>query len=206
MSKEELNTVEEEVVEEEVNDEEAEETKTYTEEELQKQLQSATDKRVTEALKTAKEKWEAEYNEKLEAEKSQAEELASMSAEERARAEFEKEKEEWLKEKSTFEKEKMKLEASKILNTEGLPITFVDYVVGDTAEDVQENIKVFKDEWTKALDEAVTEKLKGKTPSGSALQSKDIAKMSKEEFGKLPYKERERMLKVDPDIVNKLKN
>ena len=203
MSKEELNVVEEVV---EVNDEEVEEPKTYTEEELQKMLQSSTDKRVTEALKTAKEKWEAEYSEKLESEKSEAEKLASMSAEERAKAEFEKEKAEWLKEKSTFEKEKMKLEATKLLNSEGLPITFVDYVVGDTAEDVQENIKVFKDEWTKSLDEAVTERLKGRTPSGSALQSKDIAKMSKAEFGKLPYKERERMLKVDPDIVSKLKD
>ena len=170
MSKEELNVVEEVV---EVETEEVEEPKTYTEEELQKMLQSSTDKRVTEALKTAKEKWEAEYNEKLESERSEAEKLASMSAEERAKAEFEKEKAEWLKEKSTFEKEKMKLEATKLLNSEGLPITFVDYVVGDTAEDVQENIKVFKDEWTKSLDEAVTERLKGRTPSGSALQSKD---------------------------------
>ena len=200
MNKEELK-VDEEVVEE-VETEEVEETKTYTEEELQKLLQSETDRRITSAQK----KWEAEYMERLEAETSEAEKLASMSAEERAKSEFEKEKAEWLKEKSTFEKEKMKLEATKLLNSEGLPITFVDYVVGDTAENVQENIKVFKDEWTKSLDEAVTERLKGRTPSGSALQSKDIAKMSKAEFGKLPYKERERMLKVDPDIVSKLKN
>ena len=205
LSKEELNVVEEEVVEE-VNDEEVEETKTYTEEELQKLLQSETDRKVSKALETAKSKWEQEYEQKLEAEKSEAEKLASMSAEERAKAEFEREKEEWLKEKSKFEKEKMKLEATKLLNSEGLPITFVDYVVGDTAEDVQENIKVFKEEWTKSLDEAVTERLKGRTPSGSALQSKDIAKMTKAEFGKLPYKERERMLKVDPDIVSKLKD
>lgn len=204
MSKEELK-VDEEVVEE-VETEEVEETKTYTDEELQKLLQSETDKRVSEAIKTREENWKKEFEQKLEAEMSEAERLASMSAEERAKAEFEKEKEEWLKEKSTFEKEKMKLEATKLLNSEGLPITFVDYVVGDTAEDVQENIKVFKDEWTKSLDEAVTERLKGRTPSGSALQSKDIAKMTKAEFGKLPYKERERMLKVDPDIVSKLKH
>ena len=197
------------VLEEEVKTDEVEETKedkTYTEEELQKQLQSATDKRVTEALKTAKEKWEAEYNEKLEAEKSQAEELASMTAEERARAEFEKEKSEWLKEKSTFEKEKMKLETTKLLDAEGLPISFVDYVLTDSAEGVKENIKVFKEQWNKELDEAITERLKGKAPASGSLQHKDIVNMTKEEFGKLSYRERAKMLEIDPDIMGKLKN
>lgn len=194
------------VLEEEVKDENVEEEKTYTEEELHKLLQSQTDKRVTEALKTAKEKWEAEYKEKLEAEKSQAEELASMTAEERARAEFEKEKNEWLKEKTAFEKEKMKLEATKLLDAEGLPIQFVDYVLTDSAEGVKDNIKVFKEQWDKELDEAITERLKGKAPVSGSLQHKDIVNMTKEEFGKLSYRERAKMLEIDPDIMGKLKN
>ena len=190
------------VLEEEVKDEEVKESKTYTEEELQKMLQSETDRRVTSAQK----QWEAEYKERLEAEKSQASELASMTAEERARAEFEKEKAEWLKEKSTFEKEKMKLEATKLLDAEGLPISFVDYVLTDSAEGVKENIKVFKEQWNKELDEAITERLKGKAPASGSLQHKDIVNMTKEEFGKLSYRERAKMLEIDPDIMGKLKN
>lgn len=181
-------------------------TKTYTEEELNKKLQSETDRRVSKALETAKAKWEEEYKANLEQAKSEAEKLASMSAEERARAEFEKEKEAWQKEKTEFEKEKMKLEATKLLNSEGLPITFVDYVLTDSAEGVKENIKVFKEQWNKELDEAITERLKGKAPASGSLQHKDIVNMTKEEFGKLPYKERSRMLQIDPDIVSKLKN
>lgn len=183
------------------DDVETDEVKTYTEEDLQKLLQSETDRRVTSAQK----KWEAEYKERLEAEKSQASELASMTAEERARAEFEQEKSEWLKERESFEKEKMKLEATKLLDAEGLPISFVDYVVDGTAEEVIKNVKTFKDSWEKALDEAITERLKGRAPNASGLHSKDLVNMTKEEFNNLPYKERARMLEIDPDILDKLK-
>lgn len=200
MTKEELK--DEETVEQKTDDQEP---KTYTQEELDMLLQAETDRKVSKALETSKAKWEEEFQAKLEAEKSEAEKLASMSAEERAKAEFEQEKEEWLKEKNSFEKEKMKLEATKLLDAEGMPISFVEYVVGDTAEQVTENIKVFKDAWTTALDSAITERLKGKSPDNSSLQNKDIVNMTKEEFGKLPYKERSRMLQIDPEILSKLK-
>lgn len=199
MNKEEVKTIEETKTETEV------ETKTYSQEELDKLLQSETDRKVSKALETSKAKWLEEYQAKLEQEKSEAEKLASMSAEERAKTEFEKERQKWLKEKSTFEKEKMKLEATKLLSNEGMPISFVDYVIGDTAEQVNENIKTFKEAWKVALEETVTEKLKGKSPAGSSLQNKDIVNMTKEEFGKLPYKERTRMLQIDPEILSKLK-
>lgn len=205
MDKEQLQ--QEEVVEQEEvteNEEvhEDKETKTYSQEEVDKMLQSETDRRITSAQK----KWEAEFKEKLEKERSEAEKLASMSAEERARAEFEKEKKAWEEEKTEFEKEKMKLEATKLLSSEGLPISFVDYVVDSTADKVNENIKVFKDAWKKALDEEVTSRMKGKSPASTGLQNKDIVNMTKEEYGKLPYKERARMLSIDPDIVSKLKD
>lgn len=205
MDKEKDEVLEEEIKPDDVEEtesEEIEETKTYTEEEMKNMLQSETDRRITSAQK----KWEAEYKEKLEAEKSQAEELASMTAEERAKAEFEKEKEAWLKEKTEFEKEKLKLEATKVLDAEGLPISFVDYILTDSAEGIKENIKVFKEQWEKELDEAITERLKGKAPASGSLQHKDIVNMTKEEFGQLPYKERARMLNIDPEIMNKLKD
>ena len=209
MNKEEIKQdveLDEEVDEKVDETEESKETKTFTEEEVQSMIQAETDRKTTKALQTAKEKWEAEYQEKLKTEKSEAEKLASMSAEERAMAEFKKEKDSWLEEKKQFEKERMQLEATKMLSAEGLPVSFVEYVTGETAEEVTENIETFKTEWKKALEKEVSEKLRGKVPTGSALQSKDILSMTKAEFGKLPYKERARMLSVDPDIVSKLKN
>lgn len=211
MSKEDIKLEEELVDEEETETDtedtqdesaEEEETKTYSQEEVDKLLQAESDRRVTKALK----KKEQEFQAKLQEETSEAEKLASMSAEERAMAEFKKEKEAWEEEKKKFERERMQLEATKLLSSEGLPVTFVDYVVGDTAEEVTENITTFKEEWKKALEDAVADKLKGRVPTGSSLQTKDIMNMTKEEFGKLPYRERTRMLDVDPDIVSKLKD
>lgn len=180
------------------------EVKTFTQEEVDKLIQAETDRKTTKALQTAKEKWEEEYKAKLETEKSEAEKLASMSAEERAKAEFESQRAEWEKEKAEFEKGKLKLEATKELSSEGLPVEFVDYVLADTAEQTQANIKMFKETWSKALDQMVSERLKGKTPSvGSTLP--ETSKLTKEEFGKLSYKERQSMLNVDPDLLKKLK-
>ena len=59
------------------------ETKTYTKDEVDKLLQSETDKRVTEALKTSRAKWESEYQEKLEKEKEEVERLSKLSAKEK---------------------------------------------------------------------------------------------------------------------------
>lgn len=198
MTKEDLKNKETDVNEEEINEEE----KTYTQEELDSLLQSETDRRITSAQK----KWQEDYEAKLEKERSEAEKLASMSAEERARAEFEKEKSEWEKQRAEFERERMKLEATKLLNAESLPIELVDYVVGDTAEDVKTNIETLKGSWETALEQAVSEKMRGRAPAGSGLQNKEVMKMSKDEFSKLPYKERATMLKADPDILNKLKD
>ena len=59
--------------------EEKAESKTYTGEELKAKIQSETDKRVTEAIKTAREKWEKEAAEQ----KKEAARLAKLSQEER---------------------------------------------------------------------------------------------------------------------------
>ena len=159
-----------------------------------------TQSELDEILKTRLDREMKKYKTDL----GEAEKLASMSAEERAKAEFESQRAEWEKEKAEFEKGKLKLEATKELSSEGLPVEFVDYVLADTAEQTQLNIKTFEETWSKALDQMVSERLKGKTPSvGSTLP--ETSKLTKEEFGKLSYKERQSMLNVDPDLLKKLK-
>lgn len=55
--------------------------KTYTEDEVKKMVQAEADRMTTKGLQTAREKWEAEQEQKLQ----QAKELAELSAEERAK-------------------------------------------------------------------------------------------------------------------------
>lgn len=140
------------------------ESKTYTDEELQKLIQSESDKRVTQAMKTAEQKWQKEYEKKLEDEKSEAEKLAKMSAEERAKAEFEKEKKKFDDERTKFNRDRLELETAKELGKQGLDVEFSSFLMGENAESTNENIKLFKEKFDSAVEKAVTDRLKGKTP------------------------------------------
>ena len=144
--------------------EDGKEGKTYTDEELQKLIQSESDKRVTQAMKTAEQKWQKEYDKKLEDEKSEAEKLAKMSAEERAKAEFEKEKKKFDDERAKFNRDRLELETAKELGKQGLDVEFSSFFMGENAESTNENIKLFNEKFDSAVENAATERLKGKTP------------------------------------------
>jgi hypothetical protein len=142
-----------------------------TKEELEKLLQSEADRRVTGALQTAKEKWEADYQAKIEAEKAEAEKLAKMTASEKEKHLLEKQKNQLAEKEKTIAAREMKLTKIDIFAEKKLPIKLVDYIPGDTAEEVKTNIDTFEKEWRSAIDEAVNEKLKGKSPFN--VSSKD---------------------------------
>lgn len=186
----------------EVKTEETKESKTYTEEDFKKALQAESDKRVSGALKTAQEKWEAEFKEKLEVEKSEAEKLGSMTESERLQSQFDKQKQDFETERQTFLRERMELQTVKELSTEGLPTDFSKYVIADTAEEVKANISTFKAQWQQAIESAVNDRLKGKTPTNSIGIKTAI---TKDEFNKMGYKERANLIESDPELYAELR-
>ena len=146
--------------------------KTYTQAELDKMLQSETDKRVTEALKTAQEKWSKEYAEKLENEKKEAERLAKLSAAEREKDKFDKERKAFEAERAQFERDRLEMQVAKELTNVGLDASFASILMGADADASMENIKTFKASFDKAVEAAVKARLAGRTPdsgSGSEL-------------------------------------
>lgn len=180
----------------------AEETKTYTEEEVQAMLQSETDRKTTKALQTAKDKWEAEYKAKLETEKSEAEKLAKMSEAERFNAELLKQKESFESERAQFNREKLELQTVKELSAEGLPTTFSSYVLADSAETIKDNIKNFKSMWQAEMEKAVNERLQGRTPKTANKPNGGV--VTKEQFNKMGYSERLNLFNTDPDLYEQL--
>lgn len=139
-----------------------------SEEELKKLLQSESDKRVTDALKTAQAKWEADYKQKLESEKAEAEKLAKMTAAEKEQALLDKQKKEIEDRERAIQQKELKLETINILNEKKLPITFADLLLADDADKTKGNVDTFEKAFREAVDAAVTERLKGNTPgSGS---------------------------------------
>ena len=149
------------------NDSKAEELR-LSKEEYEKQIQAESDKRVSQALKTAKSKWESEYKEKIQKERADAERLAKLSAEERERELLERSKSELSEKEKTLRKRELKLAAIDILNEEKLPVSFADQLLGEDADETHDRIKKFKKAWSDAIEEEVNKRLKGVIPKGGS--------------------------------------
>lgn len=107
-----------------------------------------------------------------------------MSAEDRAKEEFEKQKQDFETERKQFERDRLELQVKKDLNEQGLNESFSSFLIGEDADSSLANIKAFKGAWDKALSEAVKEKLKGEPPKASPGQSEtqDVFERLKEKY------------------------
>lgn len=161
-----------------------EQVKTYTEDELKAQIQAETDRKVTKALETAKAKWLEEEQAKV----KQAEELAKLSEKERAAKELEIQRNEFEQEKSKFERERLTLQTEKDLISKDMPVEFAPFVVADTAEQTLININTLQASWQAAIEKAIDDKVKGRTPTGN--QQSTTGAVTKEQFLKMGYTER----------------
>lgn len=73
-------------------------------------------------------------------------------------------------EKKKYLAERLEFHAEKALSKEQLPISFAKLLCGESEEETMENIAVFKEEFTKAVETALSEKLKGKTPKTASAE------------------------------------
>jgi hypothetical protein len=161
------------------------EGQTYSKEELDKILQAQTDKRVTEALKTAQAKWEKEFKERLEQEKTEAEKLAKMSAEERRKAEDEKAKRELEAERAKLDEERrqflktqLELETTKELSTRNLPPEFAAFLLGEDAEATKNNLDVFEKLFKEQVQKGVEGRLKSTAPPKTGAGNNNTGPLS----------------------------
>ena len=147
-----------------VNLEGQNEVRTYTEEEVQKLLQSESDKRVTEALKTAKKGFEEEQKKREEELRSELERQAKLSASEKEKEERERKDKELQDTKEELRRVYLEQNTVQKLTEENIPITFKNFLMGSDEKDTEENIKNFKIAYEKEVQKQVEERLKGKTP------------------------------------------
>lgn len=135
---------------------EKEENQTYSYEQMQKEIEKA----ITEK----KSEWEKGLEERLAAERDEATRLATMSADERSRLEFDKKQKAFDEERGQYMSERMEFEAAKALSNADLPISFAKILKGTDTKTTAENISVFKEEFLKAVEEEVSGRLRGYTP------------------------------------------
>ncbi|MDN2450079.1 DUF4355 domain-containing protein [Leuconostoc sp. UCMA20149] len=143
-----------------------------------KEFDSEVDKRIANALQTAKAKWDEEKQTEI----SNAEKLAKMSAAERKEAEDKAKQETLDKREKELNMREYRYEAKHQLEENGLPDSFVDMVLSEDAETTKNNIGAIKAEFDKAIEAAVNEKLKGNNPKAGgrtgALTKGEILKVA----------------------------
>lgn len=166
----------------------------FTQEELDALIQREGDKRVSQALKTAEKKQERKIRE--------AEKLAKMNESERYEFELSK------REQAIAEKERELLlaenknEASKVLSEKGLSLSLVDFVVHESAEEMDRRIKVLDKAFKQSVKDEVEKRLSSKVPMKSLPT--DNSHVSKEQFTKMSIAELSRLKQEQPELFEEL--
>ena len=152
-----------------------EEVKTYTQEEVDALLQSESDKRVSQALKTQQKKYEKQLS------------LATLDEEQRAKALHDDELNELRQQLAELQAERNKSEMRSALSARGLPAEFADIMtIGESVEEAQENIEALDRLFKASVKAEVEKRLVGNAPKGNGNSSpaKNIKNMSLAELAK----------------------
>ena len=168
------------------------EVKTYTQDEVLALLQSETDKRVSQALKTQQKKYEKQLS------------LSKLDGEERAKAEKDNRIAELEEQLAQFQVERNKSELKSVLATRGLSAEFADIInITDDIEASQMNIDKLDKLFKAAVKAEVEKRLSGTAPRGNATATKEI---TKDDAKKMSLAEMTKLMSENPETYNKLFN
>lgn len=194
MAEEIKDEVVEEVIEEASTQERAETTeKTFTQAEL--------DEIVKKEKAKAKRSAEKEYQAKMD----EAEKLRKMNADEKAKYEAEKQAAYIAELEAKINRSGLEKEASKMLSESGIATSdeILALVVKDDAERTQEAVNSFAELVNQLADNKVKEMLKGKTPR--KVEQSTAGAITKEQFDRMGYKDRNELLRSNPELYAQLK-
>ena len=166
-----------------------EEIKTYTQEEVLALLQSESDKRVAQALKTQQKKYEKQLS------------LSKLDGDERAKAEKDNRIAELEEQLAQFQIERNRSELKSVLSTRGLSAEFADIIsITDDIQASQSNIDKLDRLFKAAVKSEVEKRLaaSGGAPNGNGSSiSKD---MTKEQFKNMSLSEQAALYASNPEL------
>ncbi|WP_099335808.1 DUF4355 domain-containing protein [Clostridium cadaveris] len=144
-----------------------------------KKYQSEFDKRVAKALETAKSKWETEKATELENAKTEAEKLAKMNVEQKAKYAEEKRIAELEKREKDITARELKAQAYETLAEKNLPKELIGTLNFTNAEQCNASIEAVEKAFQISVEKAVNERLRGKEmPKGGSNAAVDVSKMT----------------------------
>lgn len=173
------------------NENPEQEAATFTKEEVMAMIQSESDKRVAQALKTQQKKFEQRLS------------LSQLDGEEREKAEKDQQIKDLQEQLAQFQIEKNRSELKSVLSSRGLSAEFADILaVGDDIEAAQANIDKLDKLFKAAVKAEVEKRIGGDVPNGNGGGNK--APITKEEFIKLPMYKMQELINSNPTYYNNL--
>ena len=103
--------------------------------------------------------------------------------------------------KMQFEYEQRVNSTSKVLASNNLPIEFADFLIGDSDEATTQRVDLFKNAFNEALEKAVNERLRGRTPKVPTSKALEI---TKEEFRKMSLQKQAQLKATKPELYKEL--
>ena len=171
---------------------ETNEVKTYTQEEVMALLQSETDKRVSQALKTQEKK----FNKQLS--------LSKLDGEEREKAEKDNRIAELEEMVRNMNVERNKSELKSVLSSRGLSAEFADIIaITDDIEASQENIDKLDKLFKEAVKLEVEKRLASPSPKGNG---NGTATITKNDISKMSIRELQELKTTNPTLYAQLYN
>lgn len=171
--------------------EEQVETKTYTQDEVMALLQSETDKRVSQALKTQEKKWQKKLS------------LSQLDGDERAKAEKDDRIAELEEMVAQMNIEKNRSELKTVLSSRGLSAEFADLVqITDDIEASQANIDKLDKLFKAAVKAEVEKRLAGSAPKGNA--NSISGEITKENAKNMTLAQMQELKRTNPELYSKL--
>ena len=142
-----------------------------------KSVKSQIDRYVQKALTTARTNWDADKQQQIDNARTEAERLAKMSADERAKAEAAKREKALQDRESELTRRELRVTAADALTEKGLPVGLAEILVYTDADACNASIEAVSKAFSAMLAEAMEKRVAGKdTPKGSgATQSEATA-------------------------------
>ena len=130
-------------------------------------------------------KWRRQQEEAVNAARTEAEKLASMSAEQRAQAEREAREAELSKREAEITRRELKAQALETLAQKGLPSDLSSMLAYTDADACNASIDAVEKAFRSAVQKGVEERLKGNAPkTGAGAAKTDYAKLAEEASGR----------------------
>ena len=174
------------------------EVKTYTQEEVNELLKGYKSQEEVNAIvnkRLARQRKEDENARK------EAEKLATMSAEEKAKHEFDKRVAELEAREREIARKELENEATSQLRELGISANAVKFILGNDAETTHSNIKAFASLVSEIKESTKKDLLRGTTPKVSTKTSKTI---TKEEWNKMNLVQRQQIYNSNRELYNEL--